>query len=74
MTVEELRAQVEDSSTDLTRIIEAAERREWPCVVVSSQAVEAWEPRAPGAWPRVRSWIDSQGKPVVIRGSRVVIV
>jgi len=48
------------------RIIEAAERPEWPCVVVSSQTVEAWERRAPGAWPRVRSWLDSQGKPVVI--------
>ncbi len=66
MTMEELLAQVKDSSTDLTRIIEAAGRPEWPCVIVSSQAVEAWERRAPGAWPRVRSWIDSQGKPVVI--------
>ena len=52
MTVEELLAQVKDSSTDLIRIIEAAERPEWPCVVVSSHAVEAWERRAPGAWPR----------------------
>ena len=66
MTVEELLAQLKDSRTDLTRIIEAAERAEWPCVVVSSDAVEAWERRAPGAWPRVRSWLDSQGKPVVI--------
>ena len=66
MTVEELLAQVKGSSTDLMRIIEAAERPEWPCVVVSSQTVEAWERRAPGAWPRVRSWLDSQGKPVLI--------
>jgi len=66
MTVEELLAQVKGSSTDLMRIIEAAERPEWPCVVVSSQTVEAWERLAPGAWPRVRSWLDSQGKPVLI--------
>jgi len=66
MTVEELLAQVKDSSTDLMRIIKAAGRPEWPCVVVSSQAVEAWERRAPGAWPRVRLWLDAQGKPVVI--------
>ena len=66
MTAEELLAEVKDSRTDLTRIIEAAERPEWPCVVVSSHAVEAWERRAPGAWPRVRLWLDSQGKPVVI--------
>ena len=66
MTMEELLAQVKDSSTDLIRIIEAAERPEWPCVVVSSHAVEAWERRAPGAWPTVRSWLDSRGKRVVI--------
>ena len=66
MTVEELLAQVKDSSTDLMRIIKAAGRPEWPCVVVSSQAVEAWVRRAPGAWPGVRLWLDVQGKPVVI--------
>jgi hypothetical protein len=66
MTVEELLAHVKGSSTDLIRIIEAARREDWPCVVVSSKAVEAWERRAPGAWPTVRSWLDSQGKPVVI--------
>jgi hypothetical protein len=62
MTMEELLAHVNGSSTDLTRIIKAAGRGDWPCVVVSSRAVAAWERRAPGACPTVRSWLDSQGK------------
>ena len=66
MTVEELLAQVKGSSTDLMRIIEAAERPEWRAWWGALRAVQAWERRAPGAWPRVRSWLDSQGKPVVI--------
>src|SRR5215813_193693 len=48
MTMEELLAHVKGSSTDLTRIIEAAGREDWPCVVVTSRAVAAWERRAPG--------------------------
>jgi len=66
MTMEELLAHVKGSSTDLIRIVEAAGREDWPCVVVPSRAVEAWERRAPGAWPTVRSWLASQGKPVLI--------
>jgi len=66
MTMEELLAHVKGSSTDLTRIIEAAGREDWPCVVVTSRAVAAWERRAPGAWPTVRSRLASQGKPVLI--------
>ena len=66
MTMEELLAHVNGSSTDLIRIIEAASREDWPCVVVTSRAVEAWERRAPGAWPTVRSWLASQGKPALI--------
>ena len=64
--MEEVVAQVRESRTDLARLIHAAAREEWPCVIVSSRAVEAWERRAPDAWTTVQEWLLNQGKPLVI--------
>jgi hypothetical protein len=66
MSMEEVLAQVSDSRTDLARLIQAAAREEWPCVVVSSQAVQAWERRAPDAWTTAQEWLLSLDKPLVI--------
>src|SRR5215510_9345879 len=68
MTMEELLAHVNGSSTDLIRIIEAASRENWPCVVVTSRAVEAWERRAPGARPTVRSYASTAREVTTTQG------
>jgi hypothetical protein len=66
MTTEEILIHVRSSRTDLARLIEAASRDDWPCVVVSARAVEAWQLREPQTWATVRTWLESQGKSLVI--------
>ncbi len=66
MTTEEILIHVQSSRTDLARLIEAASGDEWPYVVVSSRAVQAWQEREPQTWATVQTWFASQGKQVVI--------
>jgi hypothetical protein len=66
MTTDEILTHLRSSRTDLARLIEAASRDDWPCVVVSAKAVEAWQLREPHTWAMVRMWLESQGKSLVI--------
>ena len=63
--MEDLLAQLRGSRTDLARLVMAASRTTLPFIVVSTEAVRAWEQRAPSAWSEVRDLLTAQGKRVV---------
>jgi len=59
--IEELTA----TRTDLGRLIEQVVRQHRPVLLVSRQAVLAWETRAPEAWAKARQWLVAQGVSLV---------
>jgi hypothetical protein len=63
--MEDLLAQLQESRTDLPRIVAAATRTELAFIVVPAGAIRAWEEREPSAWGKVRDWLTAQGKTVV---------
>ena len=63
--MEDLLVELRGSRSDLARVVEAAARIDLAFVVVDAGAVRGWEQREPGAWDKVRSWLNSQGKKIV---------
>ena len=53
ITQDELLAELQDSKTDLARVVEAVVRDRVPYIVVPSAAVRAWEEREPQHWAKV---------------------
>jgi hypothetical protein len=65
MTTEELIVRLRESRTDLLRFVEAMLRDDLPHLVVSANAVRAWQEREPQTWAMVCDWLAEQGKRVV---------
>jgi DNA-binding NtrC family response regulator len=57
MNTDELLAELRWSRTDLARYVETVIRDSRPCLVISSQAVRAWEQREPKTWAKVARWL-----------------
>jgi CheY-like chemotaxis protein len=57
MNTEELLAELRWSRTDLARYVETVMRDSRPCLVISSQAMKAWEQREPKTWAKVARWL-----------------
>jgi hypothetical protein len=66
MTCQEILIEVRGSRTDLARLVEAASRDERPYLIVPARAVEGWQEREPQIWAKVRGWLASQGKSLVV--------
>ena len=64
-TTDELLARLRGSHTDLGRFVEAMRRNQQPHLVVSTNAVRAWQAREPQTWAMVCDWLAAQGKRVV---------
>ena len=64
-TTDELLAQLRGSKTDLSRFVKAMRRNQRPHMVVSTNAVRAWQEREPQTWAMVCDWLAEQGKSVV---------
>lgn len=64
-TTDELLAQLRGSKTDLGRFVEAMRRDQQPHMVVSTNAVRAWQEREPQTWAMVCDWLAQQGKSIV---------
>ncbi len=60
ITHDELLADLQDSKTDLARVVEAVIRDRVPYIVVPSAAVKAWERREPHHWAKVSAWLAAQ--------------
>jgi hypothetical protein len=62
---DELLSDLRTSQTDLARFVEAVMRNSTPYVVVSSEAVRAWQRREPQAWEKVTGWLAANHVAVV---------
>lgn len=62
MTTDELLARLRASKTDLGRFVEAMVRDQLPQLLVSANAVQAWQEREPQTWVLVCDWLAEQGK------------
>ncbi len=65
ITHDELLADLQDSNTDLARVVEAVVRDRVPYIVVPSAAVRAWEQREPQHWEKVAGWLAAQNVAMV---------
>ena len=65
MKTEDLVEDLIGSRTDLARYVAAASRTDLPYLVVSADAVRAWETREPEAWRKVREWLAGRHKVIV---------
>jgi hypothetical protein len=65
ITHDELLADLQDSKTDLARVVEAVVRDRVPYIVVPSAAVKAWERREPHHWAKVSGWLAAQNVAMV---------
>jgi hypothetical protein len=61
----DLLADLQDSKTDLLRVIGAVVRGRVPYIFIPSTAVEAWERREPEHWARVTEWLAEQNVALV---------
>lgn len=66
MTCQEMLTETRASRTDLARFVEAASHDERPYLIVPARAVEGWQEREPQIWAKVRGWLASQGKSLVV--------
>jgi hypothetical protein len=62
---DELLSDLRTSQTDLARFVEAVRRNSTPYVVVSTEAVRAWQRREPQAWEKVTGWLAANHVAVV---------
>jgi hypothetical protein len=62
---DELLSDLRTSQTDLARFVESVVRNGAPYVVVSSEAVRAWQRREPQAWAKVTGWLAAHDVAVV---------
>ena len=65
METDELLSDLRRSQTDLARFVEAVVHNSTPYVVVSSEAVRAWQRREPQAWAKVTGWLAAHHVAVV---------
>jgi hypothetical protein len=65
MDTTELLTELRTSHTDLARVVEAVLRDRVPYVVVSSQALRAWQRREPETWEKVADWMAAHDVAVV---------
>ena len=65
METDELLSDLRASQTDLARFVESVVRNSAPYVVVSSEAVRAWQRREPQAWAKVTGWLAAHDVAVV---------
>ncbi len=65
ITHDELLVDLQDSNTDLARVVEAVVRDRVPYIVVPSAAVRAWEQREPQHWAKVAGWLAAQNVAMV---------
>lgn len=65
MDTKELLTELRTSQTDLARFVEAVIRDRMPYVVVSSQALRAWQRREPQTWEKVADWMAAHDVAVV---------
>jgi hypothetical protein len=65
MDTTELLTELRASHTDLARFVEAVIRDRVPYVVVSSQALRAWQRREPETWEKVADWMAAHDVAVV---------
>jgi hypothetical protein len=61
----ELLTELRTSDIDLARFVEAVIRDRMPFVVVSSQALRAWQRREPQTWEKVADWMAAHDVAVV---------
>lgn len=54
------------TETDLARLVEQVLVRRLTSVAVSSEAVAAWEQRAPEAWAKVKRWLEARNVKILI--------
>jgi hypothetical protein len=62
---DELLSDLRTSETDLARFVEAVVRNSMPYIVVSTEAVRAWQRREPQAWEKVTGWLAANHVAVV---------
>ena len=62
----ELLTELRTSQTDLARFVEAVIRNRMPYIVVSPQALRAWQRREPQTWEKVADWMAANDVAVVI--------
>ena len=62
---DDLLADLQDSKTDLVRIVGAVVRGRVPYIFIPSSAVKAWERREPQHWARVTEWLAEQNVALV---------
>ena len=65
METTELLTELQTSQTDLARFVEAVIRDRMPYMVVSSQALSAWQRREPQMWEKVADWLAARGVAVL---------
>jgi hypothetical protein len=65
ITHDELLTDLQDSKTDLARVVEAVVRDRVPYIVVPSAAVRAWEEREPHHRAKVAAWLAEQNVAMV---------
>jgi hypothetical protein len=65
MDTKELLTELRTSQTDLARFVEAVIRDGMPYIVVSSQALRAWQRREPQTWEKVADWMAAHDVDVV---------
>lgn len=61
----DLLADLQDSKTDLLRVIGSVVRGRAPYIFIPSTAVKAWERREPEHWARVTEWLAEQNVALV---------
>jgi hypothetical protein len=64
-TPDELLADLQDSKSDLVRVVETVIRDRVPYIVLPSAAVRAWERREPQHWAKVAAWLAAQSVAMV---------
>jgi len=67
-------AELRVSRTDLARLIERALTRRPSVLMVSADAVTAWEMRAPDAWDQACRWLAAHGIGIVRAGDARAVV
>ena len=65
ITHDELLADLQDSETDLARVVKDVVRDRVPHILVSSATVRAWEQREPQHWAKVAGWLAVQNVAMV---------
>ncbi len=65
MTPEALLQELRAGRTDLARLVESVAWDGGAWVVVSTEAVRAWEQREPQSWAKVRQWLMARGVTII---------